>query len=540
MGSSSVFPASAGLVSVDVPSANVAGATVDAEAVDAKAQLSALFRTRAVVSFDMEGHVLSANAGYCRVMGYREHEMVGKHHRMFVPAQVADSRAYAEFWDKLQQGEAQSAKFKRVAKGGRELWLGASYNPVLNERGVPYKVVTLANDVTEAEQRDLDIRAQVAAIRRTQAVIEFGPNGRVLSANDLFLQATGYELREVTGQSHSMFLDDATRRSAEYAHFWDDLARGQAKVGRFKRIARGGREVWLEASYTPISDSEGRVFKVIKFATDISQREAFLQQVNQNADELHHASKELSRVAREMSDHATYTATQADVVAGASADATMAVSSVATAAEELSATVREIARNTSEAARVATSAVATAVQTDRTVAELGESSVQIGKVVKTITSIAQQTNLLALNATIEAARAGESGKGFAVVANEVKELAKQTAHATEDISRKIEMIQTTTRQAVQAIREIGDIIGQINEFQSTIASAVEEQAATTNEIARNAAAAAGSTTKISENISSVSNASRSASSGADETLHAAGELGRLSTLLRTALTQFQS
>jgi methyl-accepting chemotaxis protein len=515
-------------------------ASANAEAGDAKAQLDALFRTRSVISFDMEGRVLSANAGYCKVMGYREHEIVGKHHRMFVPDQIASSSAYAEFWDSLRRGEAQSAKFKRMAKGGREVWLGASYNPVLDAQGVPYKVITLANDVTEAEQRDLDMRAQVAAIRRTQAVIEFDPAGTVLSANENFLRATDYELREVTGQPHSMFLDDATRRSADYAHFWQDLARGQAKVGRFKRLARGGRGIWLEASYIPISDSDGRVFKVIEFATDITQRELFLQQVNQNAEELHHASRELSRVAREMNDHSTYTTTQADVVASASADATMAVSSVATAAEELSATVREIARNTSEAARVATSAVATAMQTDRTVAELGESSVQIGKVVKTITSIAQQTNLLALNATIEAARAGESGKGFAVVANEVKELAKQTAHATEDISRKIEMIQTTTRQAVQAIREIGEIIGQINDFQSTIASAVEQQAATTNEIARNAAEAAGSTTKISQNIAMVSNASRSASTGANDTLHSAGELGRLSELLRTALTQFQS
>jgi methyl-accepting chemotaxis protein len=201
----------------------------------------------------------------------------------------------------------------------------------------------------------------------------------------------------------------------------------------------------------------------------------------------------------------------------------------------MSASVKEIAKNANDAARVATSAVKVAEDTNRTVAKLGESSVQIGKVIKVITSIAQQTNLLALNATIEAARAGEAGKGFAVVANEVKELAKQTAVATEDISGKIEAIQSDTKSAVSAIAEIAKVIGQINDISNTIASAVEEQSATTNEIARNATEAAKGSVDISKNITSVSTAAKSTTEGANNTLAAAQELARLSAALKAVV-----
>jgi truncated hemoglobin YjbI len=262
-----------------------------------------------------------------------------------------------------------------------------------------------------------------------------------------------------------------------------------------------------------------------------------LDLVSQNARKLTSSAEELSTVSQQMSSNSEETAAQANVVSAAAEEVSKSVDTVATSAGEMSAVVAEIAKNANEAARVATQAVHVAENTNQTVGKLGESSVEIGKVIKVITSIAQQTNLLALNATIEAARAGEAGKGFAVVANEVKELAKQTAAATEEISQKIEAIQTDTKGAVSAIKEISAIITQINDIQNTIASAVEEQTATTNEIARNASEAAKGSTEISRNITTVSEAARNTTEGAASTLNAAQELARLASELMQVVVQ---
>ena len=262
-----------------------------------------------------------------------------------------------------------------------------------------------------------------------------------------------------------------------------------------------------------------------------------LEAVDRNSQALATAAEELTAVSQQMSSNSEETATQANVVAAASEQVSKNVQTVATSAEEMSASIGEIAKNSSEAARIATTAVKVANDTNSTVGKLGESSTEIGKVIKVITSIAQQTNLLALNATIEAARAGEAGKGFAVVANEVKELAKQTAAATEDISAKIEAIQGDTGGAVDAISQISEIINQISDIQNTTASAVEEQSATTNEIARNASEAATGGTEISRNIANVSDAAQNTTQGANNVLSAATELAKLAAELKTIVDQ---
>jgi methyl-accepting chemotaxis protein len=264
-----------------------------------------------------------------------------------------------------------------------------------------------------------------------------------------------------------------------------------------------------------------------------------IQQIGNNTKALVSAAEELNKISQQMGASAEETAAQSNVVSAASGQVTNNVATVATAADEMSASIKEIAKNTAEATQVATTAVKTADETNVTIGKLGQSSAEIGQVIKVITSIAQQTNLLALNATIEAARAGEAGKGFAVVANEVKELAKETAKATEDISRKIEAIQNDTKGAVAAIGQIGVVIGQINDIQTTIASAVEEQSATTNEINRNLAEAAKGTTDISHNIAGVAEAARSTTAGAAETQKSAQTLERMAAELQGLVGQFK-
>jgi methyl-accepting chemotaxis protein len=261
--------------------------------------------------------------------------------------------------------------------------------------------------------------------------------------------------------------------------------------------------------------------------------------IAENAQHVASASEEFSSVSQQITANSQETSAQANVVSNATTQVSQNLQTVATGAEEMGASIKEIAKNATEAAKVATAAVRTAETTNATVAKLGESSAEIGQVIKVITSIAQQTNLLALNATIEAARAGEAGKGFAVVANEVKELAKETAKATEDISRKIGAIQTDTQAAVEAIGSISTVIKQINDISNTIASAVEEQNATTNEMARNVSDAAHGSGEITSNIAGVAQAAESTSRGAGDAQKASVQLVETSAQLRKLVEQFK-
>jgi methyl-accepting chemotaxis protein len=395
-------------------------------------------------------------------------------------------------------------------------------------------------DVTHRLKLELDSAGQIAAMSKVQAVIEFQVDGTIVTANDIFLGLMGYTLDEIKGRPHSTFVETSHAASPEYRQFWADLAAGRPQTGRFRRLGKGGREVWIQGSYFPILDSRGKPFKVVKYATDVSTIKRVETSLEESAQSLAGASRELSAVSQQMASNAEETATQANVASAAAEEVSRNIATVATATEEMGASIKEIAKSANEAAKVATAAVKVADKTNATVAKLGESSAEIGNVVKVITSIAQQTNLLALNATIEAARAGEAGKGFAVVANEVKELAKQTAKATEDISRKIEAIQTDTKGAVEAIAQIGKIINQINDIQNTIASAVEEQTATTGEISRNVAEAARGSSEIAQNVTGVAQAARGTTEGAGDTKKSAEELSKMALDLQQLVNQFKS
>lgn len=382
-----------------------------------------------------------------------------------------------------------------------------------------------------AHLKDLDSSNQLAAIYRSQAVIEFQMDGTIVNANENFLRTAGYSLDEVKGRHHSIFVADDYRQSHDYQEFWNKLRRGEYHASEFKRVGKGGKEIWIQASYNPIFDASGKPIKVVKYATDITEQGRLREHMNRvmegvknNANSLSQSTNGLSSVNGQMRANAEQTKEQATLASGAAEQVSSNAHSLSSAVEQFEAAIKEISSNASNAANVARSAVEAAEQTSNTISRLGASSTEIGNVIKVINSIAEQTNLLALNATIEAARAGEAGKGFAVVANEVKELAKATSKATEDIIGKIGSIQSDTGEAVDAIRKVSDIIRTINETQNAIASAVEEQTAMTTEISRNISEVATGSSEIAKNITMVADAAQSTSRGTDEAIQTAEEL----------------
>ena len=237
---------------------------------DALAQAIAIGKSQAVIEFNMDGTIITANRNFLDTMGYRLEEIVGKHHQMFVTAELRDSPDYHAFWAKLNRGEYQSAEYKRLAKGGREVWIQASYNPILDSANKPTKVVKFGTDITERKIRSMEDAGKIAAIARAQAVIEFNLDGTIITANENFLATVGYRLDEIQGKHHQMFVSPAERDSVAYREFWAKLGRGEYEAAEYKRFGKGGKEVWILASYNPILDETGKPFKVVKFASDIT------------------------------------------------------------------------------------------------------------------------------------------------------------------------------------------------------------------------------------------------------------------------------
>jgi methyl-accepting chemotaxis protein len=418
--------------------------------------IAAIGRAQAVIAFKLDGTVITANENFLKTLGYSLGEIQGKHHSMFVEPTTRDSAAYREFWASLNRGEYQSAEYKRIGKGGKEVWILASYNPILDEKGKPFKVVKFATDVTEQKLRTADLAGQIAAIGKSQAVIEFNMDGSILTANENFLTALGYSLGEIQGKQHSMFVDPADRDSAAYREFWANLNAGKYQAGEFKRIGKGGREVWIQASYNPILDLNGKPFKVVKYAADTT----------------------VQVIARK----------RAESVRGM-------METVAAGAEELNASVREISETMTKSRQTASEAVVRVDAADQQAQRLSAASEAMGGIVELIGNITGQINLLALNATIESARAGEAGRGFAVVASEVKSLANQAKQATDKIGQEIGNLNAISADVVGALTAIKQSIQEVSEYVTSTAAAVEEQSTVTGEMSssmqRAAAEAAG-------------------------------------------------
>jgi methyl-accepting chemotaxis protein len=449
-------------------------------------------------------------------VGYTLPEIKGRNHRLFVDERTQSSPAYKQFWTSLRSGACQTAECKRIAKSGEEVWIQASYNPILRN-GKTVRIVKYASVITGRTRKAIDESGQVAAINRSQAVIHFDLNGTILWANDNFLKVMGYQSAEITGRHHSIFVTSEERDSAAYTAFWQRLRAGHFEAAEYCRQAKGGHQVWLQATYNPILDPDGKPVKIVKFATDITamvQKRMRREQIGITLE------KNLDSVARAVAT----TSAQAANAASASTQTAANVQAVAAGAEKFAASIAEISRRMAEASKTTQTAIQQAGTTNAAVAVLLEATAEIEQVAQLITSIAAQTNLLALNATIEAARAGDAGKGFAVVASEVKGLAGQTALATEDISKHIAGIQAASHQAVDAIRQISQTVTAINTIATAIAAAVEEQDSVAREMSANMETAAQGVAEIDSSASLIAKATEHAEASVHEVRDATRQL----------------
>lgn len=484
---------------------------------DFKGQLNAINKSQAVIEFDLDGTIISANQNFLDAMGYSADEIMGRHHRTFVRPDFAKTPEYAAFWEKLADGQFQAGEFCRVAKDGKDVWIRATYNPIVDADGEIFKIVKFATDVTAQKLRNANFEGQLAAIGKSQATIEFELDGTIITANDNFLGAMGYELSEIVGKHHRIFVESDQAEAQAYGEFWKSLGRGEYQAGEFKRLGNNGRAVWIQASYNPILDANGVPIKIVKFASDVTElvmRRSAIEHIGIQVD------VSLNTIVKSVSGANEKTSS----AASASEEAASTVQAVAAAAEQFHASATEISESVSGTNASVERAASEAANADEATKELAEATASMSGIVEIIQGIAEQINLLALNATIESARAGDAGRGFAVVASEVKALANQVATATAQIGGEITNVQGVSQRVVGGLERIGSEVKSVQENFVVVSSAVEEQSVTSQEITNNMQNAATAVSSISVALQEIAESVKTSTDCAHEGLELSRQL----------------
>ena len=482
----------------------------------------AIRASQAVIEFEVDGTIRDANEAFVGAVGYSLDEIRGKHHRLFVEPEYGSSEEYAAFWRDLADGKPCEAQFLRIAKGGRRIWLQATYTPISDSRGRVYKVVKFATDVTARKDELANYRGQVDAIRKSQAVIEFDLKGNVLDANENFLAVLGYSLDDIRGKHHSLFVPESDRTGPDYRAFWEKLGRGEYDEGQYRRIAKGGREIWIQATYNPIMDGLGKPYKVVKYAADITRqkaegdlREAVAQVgavvqsamgrdltrrvpldgklgdvatlcagVNDLVESFASVLRTVSVVSDQLSDGSGRIAEGSRSLAERTEEQAASLEETAATTEELAASVKQTSDRANDAHRLGEQSKALAAEGGDVVRDaiaamerIEKAAAGISEIVSVIDGIAFQTNLLALNAAVEAARAGDAGRGFAVVASEVRALSQRSSSSANEIKGLI----------ANTVQQIGSGVGLVRKAGvslSDIRTAANEQSSGIDEVAR--------------------------------------------------------
>jgi methyl-accepting chemotaxis protein len=492
--------------------------------------MESLKKLYAYIEFDPTGIILDLNPIFAQVMGYTRDELIGKHHRLFIAPEYAATTEYRNFWNDLAAGAAQIKEFTRFTKSGDFIYLSASYNPVLNDKGQVVSVFKIAQDITQKKiESDIGLQRKSMSDKSPINILFATPEGLLTYMNEASLKTLKtleQYLPDKAGNLTGKSIDWFHKNPAHQKRIISD-----PKNLPFRSTINVGPEK-LDLLITAIYDQEGKYIGPMVTWDIVTVKLELIADLTKSSEDLANSAANVLGISSSLSASAEETSAQANTASVASEEVNAGVQTVASSMEEMVASIKEITKTTNEASSMSNEAMGMAKKANQIINQLGESSMDIGNVIKVISSIAQQTNLLALNATIEAARAGEAGKGFAVVANEVKELAKQTAKATNDITKKIETIQSDSKNAIGANADIISAIEKVNGYASNIAASVEEQAATTNEVTRIVTESAEGVRQINENISQVSSAASSTGKDATSSQAAARVVGEIADSLK--------